>query len=187
MIPSVAQLAGVWKRDLNYEPRETVADSAERDGSLVFWAQSPCGAFIDVRNIKSEGFRVRGFAGKAVVEESSTDPTSFSVTWHRHVDTMPESCSSGIDSATCRLVGGNIEDETANVVLLEEGDGYLEIWTRVRRWTSSDHTTLHASHKEMNNFEIAFSNTATFRVYPGTVSLEGFDHVHLDSSKHSNC
>ena len=64
---TLARLAGVWKRELNYEPRETCVDSTARDGSIVFWCQSPQGAYVDVRCVKAEHFRVRGFAGRSVL------------------------------------------------------------------------------------------------------------------------
>eukprot|EP01134_Creolimax_fragrantissima_P006378 CFRG6378T1 len=134
-IPTLSQLSGVWVRSINYEPREEVADSAARDGSVVVWAQSPCGAYVDVRRVAGENLVVRGFAGTAHVDAADEeDQSAFRVNWDRHVDTQPSSCPSGIDSATCRLVGGFETCSGVGVVLLEEGDGYLEVWRRVAVW-----------------------------------------------------
>jgi hypothetical protein len=144
---TTARLAGVWKRELNYEPREMCVDSASRDGSIVYWAQSPRGAFIDVRCIAAEKRVVRGFAGRAEVTlpsptDPTADPTAFTATWHRHTDTKPDSCPSGVDSATCRVIG-DLDDLESSPVLMEEGDGYLEVWRRVLAWDAeSCHCTL---------------------------------------------
>lgn len=170
-ISSVAELAGLWKREINYEPRDVVADSAERDASTVYWAQAPSGEFVDVRHVRGEGFVVRGFAGRCVVEEGPPpggDPTAVTVTWHRHLDTKPESCPNGIDSAAARVVG-NLADPTAQPVIMEEGDGYLEVWRRVAPWISGK-CTVSASALEQNKeaparlgtIQIAFEGVAEF-------------------------
>jgi hypothetical protein len=131
---TVAALAGVWQRELNYEPVETVADSTARDGSTVLWGQAPDGTYVDVRRVKSEQFRVRGFSGRSEIAQPGpdADPTTFTTTWHRHTDTMPESCPSGLDSARCRVVGDLAPG--ASPMLMEEGDGYLEVWRRIAVW-----------------------------------------------------
>jgi hypothetical protein len=130
--PSIAAVAGLWQRDLLYEPRATLVDSAQRDGGRVLWAQAPCGAFVDVRHVRAEGFGVRGFAGAAEVS-AAADDGSFTLLWHRHVDTQPASCPTGIDTAPCRVVGGDL-GPAARPVLVEDGDGYLEVWRRVAAW-----------------------------------------------------
>lgn len=137
---TLADLAGVWRREILYEPRETVADSTARDGSIVLWAQTPQGPFVDVRYVRHEGFRVRGFAGRTVLSfpslaDPAADPTAFRITWQRHTDTWPESCPSGVDSATCRIIG-SLTGAGAQPLLMEEGDGYLEVWRRVVPWNS---------------------------------------------------
>jgi hypothetical protein len=133
---SVADYGGVWLRKVLYEPRDVVADTS--DVSLVVWVQSPCGAFVDLRQVRHEG-SPRGFAGYLTVTggppppacsapsvpvndapSSSAAPT---LTWHRQADSRPSCCPSGIDSAVGRRVAPNL--------LLEEGDGYLEVWERL--------------------------------------------------------
>jgi len=123
---TVAALAGVWQRELNYEPVETVADSTARDGSTVLWGQAPDGTYVDVRRVQ---FRVRGSSGRSEIAQPgpNADPTTFTTTWHRHTDT-----GSGLDSARCRVVGDLAPG--ASPMLMEEGDGYLEVWRRVAVW-----------------------------------------------------
>ncbi|KNC53515.1 septum formation protein Maf [Thecamonas trahens ATCC 50062] len=120
-----AAVAGVWRRVVNYEPRDDVADATARDGSVVVWIQAPDGLFIDARSVASEPYGIRGFAGSVELGEPSRDG-AFRLTWHRELDTAPAACPTGIDSATCRWAGSD--------VLLEEGDGYLEVWHRVATW-----------------------------------------------------
>ena len=121
--------SGVWQRVLLYEPRDVITDSADRDGSLVLWAQSPSGAFADVRSVASEGMKARGFGGTLSVVPHASDASARTLTWHREVDTAPSCCPSGVDTATARFAAPD--------VLMEEGDGYLEVWRRVAAWDSA--------------------------------------------------
>lgn len=189
---TVQSLAGVWRRALNYEPRDVVADSTLRDGSVVYWAQTPQGAYIDIRCVKAEQWRVRGFAGRIVVSPTDPqlqDPTSVIVTWHRHVDTMPESCPTGIDSATCRVIG-DLSDPAAKPTLMEEGDGYLEVWQRVCGW-DSDHDRhilrvveddLGADVGTFKGMSFSLGNGAVFRLQDEVIELQGFS-VNLATNK----
>ena len=121
--------SGVWQRVLLYEPRGVLTDSADRDGSLVLWAQCPSGAFADVRSVACEGMRARGFGGRLSVVPDASDASAMTLTWHRDVDTCPSCCPSGVDTATARFVSPE--------VLMEEGDGYLEVWRRIATWDTS--------------------------------------------------
>ena len=125
--------AGVWKRQVNYEPRDVVADDSRVDGSLVYWLQAPSGEYMDFRSIKTEQFHPRGFTGTLSVSPNSADRTA-TLTWTRHLDSKPSSCPGGVDSAVARWAASN--------VLLEEGDGYLEVWERVAEWEPSYSTCL---------------------------------------------
>ena len=115
----VSLYAGVWLRKVLYEPRDVVKDTL-RD-SLVMWIQSPHGSFIDIRRVRHEQ-TPRGFGGYLVANESC-------LTWKRVVDSMPSCCPTGVDSAEGRFVAAD--------VLMEEGDGYLEVWERVGRDVSA--------------------------------------------------
>lgn len=190
---SVADLAGVWKREALYEPRDKVADTAARDGSVVLWAQTPQGAFVDVRFVRGEQFKVRGFAGRAVLSfptlaDPAADPTAFVCTWHRHTDTWPASCPSGVDSATCRVIG-DLKDATAQPILMEEGDGYLEVWRRVLPWDKDvDRHFSHAAPGQnievspLQSIQIHFANAkATFSSTATSVAVDGLG-VKLNSA-----
>lgn len=130
MTEHLKDFLGLWKRRLNYEPRDSLADSDQRDGSIVMWLQTPTAYFCDFRRIKSEG-TTRSFAGLLQLTSRSNDQ-SFELVWHRHIDTKPEACPTGVDKAICRFVG---TPGTRGCVLFEEGDGYLEVWELIEPWT----------------------------------------------------
>jgi len=123
-----AGFAGIWERVVNYEPRGTVQDT-KASGSTVVWCQSPDGMYIDVRNIISEDFP-RGFAGVIEIAPVDGQCDVVKLTWNRWVDTKPESCPGGVDSAIVRRAAAD--------VLMEEGDGYLEVWHRIGTWHQHD-------------------------------------------------
>lgn len=119
---------GLWQRMVNYEPRDVVADTASGDGSLILWFQTPCGPYIDIRDIRAEG-KARGFSGvssSSSVANATTNSTVERLEWQRFLDSKPDSCPSGNDAADARWIGSD--------VLLEEGDGYLEVWHRLAVW-----------------------------------------------------
>eukprot|EP01079_Euglenida_sp_SAG-EU17-18_P010243 gene10243-273_t len=151
--PDLAGLSGLWVRECNYEPRDVIQDSRAADGSHVFWGQAPTGDFVDVRCIKAEGSRVRGFAGKLSISPADpAQPGTFQLTWARHIDTMPESCPSGIDSSVCRVIAGSV---AVPEMLVEEGDGFLEVWRRLHHWDA-------ATDKCENGYATIMVGPATF-------------------------
>lgn len=159
----IAALAGIWQRYVNYEPRDVVADSYDRDGSIVVWVQSPDGHFVDVRRVKSEAFIVRGFAGMLQYSVEGDDPSAFTLTWNRLVDTKPQCCPTGVDTACCRVVGGSssvisVRSEPG-VVLMEEGDGYLEVWRRIHCWN------------EMTDSVTYDADSASLRILCGSIEV----------------
>lgn len=138
---SISSIAGLWKRELIYEPKDVLLDSAQRDGSLVLWFQAPSGEYCDVRNIKCEQNIPRGFAGKTRIqnvpctEASVADPTAQHIIWERKVDSCPSSCPTGVDQAIARLCMGYVNGgQEVGAVLIEEGDGYLEVWQKIAIW-----------------------------------------------------
>ncbi|KAJ1454434.1 hypothetical protein M885DRAFT_618018 [Pelagophyceae sp. CCMP2097] len=127
--------AGLWLRELLYEPRSTLADSAAAHGSRVLWAQAPCGLYVDVRHAANEAFVVRGFAGRCTATACAGPGAAATLLWQRHVDTQPSSCPGGVDSAPCRVVAA--DPRAVGAVLLEDGDGYLEVWRRLAAWDAA--------------------------------------------------
>ena len=135
----IPELAGLWARGMNYEPRPVVADCASRDKSVVLWGMAPDGTYVDVRSVAGES-GVRGFGGTCRVSPGP-DSGALVLTWEREIDTKPDSCPSGVDASAARpLLIGRSETEleqlgsAPNLVLLEEGDGFLEVWTRIALW-----------------------------------------------------
>lgn len=150
--------AGLWRRRVLYEPRDVVLDATtgeEEPRSLVLWAQAPSGVFIDIRKAACEDFIPRGFSG--CLSATKTGATSSNVSrvengreqqqqeeegrsalwhlvWDRYVDSKPSSCPTGVDSAVGRWITDN--------VLMEEGDGYLEVWERLAPWGNDASATL---------------------------------------------
>jgi hypothetical protein len=65
------------------------------------------------------------------------------------LDSRPSCCPTGLDSATARLVADN--------VLMEEGDGYLEVWERIGSASAITTVSLEAK----NGTEKATTTTTT--------------------------
>ena len=165
MLPTFAALAGVWVREVNYEPRDVVQDSRARDGSHVFWGQAPTGAYVDVRCIMAEAMTPRGFAGTLAIEPATpAEPGTFRLTWTRLVDTKPASCPSGVDSSNCRVVVGTV---AAPEVLMEEGDGFLEVWRRVVAFDGARGDAAEDEHRRIRIGPALFESGADFVAVSG--------------------
>ena len=132
------------------------SSSSSSSSSVVLWAQSPCGAYVDVRRATNEGHVLRGFCGRLNVASSPDEGglqtqfavaaanrvtqcipddirTNWTLTWDRHVDSNPERCPSGVDRSECIFLNGD--------TLMERGPGFMEIWRRIAPWLSTPEGT----------------------------------------------
>ena len=123
------RFVGLWQRTHLEEPRGTVRDSLERDGSSVFWLQHASGWYVDVRRVHCES-RPRAFAGTCSHALDAASGRDI-LTWTRYMDTRPELLPSGVDAAAAEL------SADGRTLVEDGGDAYLERWRRIDTGSSS--------------------------------------------------
>lgn len=171
--------AGAWIRRVLYEPRDVVLDcSRTHPASTVVWLQAPTGEYIDIRCVVCEDSVPRAFCGMLELSERTTDAASpdgvARLTWRRLVDSAPQRCPGGVDSAVCRWI--------ASHVLSEEGDGYLELWERVHQWDDTCSIAVNEWRAASSSNDIALCIT----VGPWTGSLRRALDAHVAELAYDN-
>jgi hypothetical protein len=131
---TLESFSGAWQRTLLYEPHDAVVPH-EQSAVQVFWLQSPCGLFVDLRQptgaLDLGAATFKSFAGMGSVEfDSLSQQCRF--TWSRLVDFRPPG---NPDVGNMIWLGPNLLQEDG----ILPGDDYREIWSRV---SPASHSTI---------------------------------------------